>query len=103
VVQGNPDFIPPTDEFKEVYGVAVSQKRNDAVITKDLLKEVVTKEKVISEAAGRDLLIATIAVKCVSTHNSPRILCSSNPRRRFLSLCAVLTTGHMHTTVPNMQ
>eukprot|EP00037_Helgoeca_nana_P012066 m.108902 g.108902 ORF g.108902 m.108902 type:complete len:602 (+) comp21235_c0_seq1:786-2591(+) len=69
VLQGNPDFIPPTDEFKEVYGVAVSQKRNDAVITKDLLKEVVTKEKVISEAAGRDLLIATIAVKYTQSNS----------------------------------
>lgn len=66
-VQGNPEYVPPVDEFKEVYGVGISQKRNDALITKEHLTKVVTKEKSIPDAAARDLLIATIAVKCVTT------------------------------------
>jgi len=69
VLKGNPDFKPPVDEYKEVYGVAVSQKRNDAIITKDLLTEVVTKEKAIPDEASIDLLIATIAVKYTQSNS----------------------------------
>jgi hypothetical protein len=47
-----------------VYGVAVSQKRNDAVITPEMMANVVTAEKITDDAV-RDLVIASIAVKYV--------------------------------------
>lgn len=69
VLEANKDFVPPKDEYKEVYGVALSQKRNDAVITRDLMtKEVVTKEQ-IPDSAVRDLVIATIAVKYTQSNS----------------------------------
>ena len=41
VLQGNVDFIPPTIEYRELYGVVLSQHRNDQKLTEDLLSNVV--------------------------------------------------------------
>eukprot|EP00052_Salpingoeca_macrocollata_P013558 m.105913 g.105913 ORF g.105913 m.105913 type:complete len:599 (+) comp18965_c0_seq1:108-1904(+) len=68
VLQGKPDFKPPSDEFKEVYGVGLSQKRNDACISKELLAKVVTKES-LPDSAARDLIIATITAKYTQSNS----------------------------------
>ena len=41
VLQGNVDFIPPTIEYRELYGVVLSQHRNDHRLSEDLLSNVV--------------------------------------------------------------
>lgn len=69
ILQGNKSFTPPADEFKEVYGVCISQKRNDANVTKDLMSDVVTKMTTISKEGMRDLIIATIAVKYTQSNS----------------------------------
>jgi phosphoribosylaminoimidazolecarboxamide formyltransferase/IMP cyclohydrolase len=68
ILQGNKDFVPPVDEFKECYGVALSQKRNDAVITKDIMSTSVT-ETPLTDAAIRDMVVATIAVKYTQSNS----------------------------------
>lgn len=47
----------------------MSQKRNDAVITKELMSDVVTSAKDMSEDAIRDLVVATIAVKYTQSNS----------------------------------
>lgn len=69
VLKGDPAFSPPADEYKEVYGVAVSQKRNDCVITPELMRNVVTAAAPMPEDAVRDLVVATIAVKYTQSNS----------------------------------
>ncbi|EDQ89822.1 uncharacterized protein MONBRDRAFT_18908 [Monosiga brevicollis MX1] len=69
VLKGDVNYVPPVDEVKEVYGVALTQKRNDAVITKDLMtKEIVTSEQ-LPEDALRDMVLATITVKYTQSNS----------------------------------
>ncbi len=51
-------------EYREVYGVVFAQKRNNTLITKEhIIKDIVTKDKDMTEDAIRDLLVATITIK----------------------------------------
>lgn len=68
ILKGNKDFVPPELEYKEVYGVTVSQKRNDAVITPEMMKNVVTTAPIPDDAV-RDLVIASIAVKYTQSNS----------------------------------
>jgi len=69
VLKADKAFVPPVDEYKEVYGVALSQKRNDAVITPEhMTKDVVTKAQLTDDAV-RDLVVATIAVKYTQSNS----------------------------------
>lgn len=68
ILQGNTSFLAPEMEYKEVYGVALGQKRNDAAITSQVLEKVVTTTP-LSQEATRDLLVATIAVKYTQSNS----------------------------------
>jgi phosphoribosylaminoimidazolecarboxamide formyltransferase/IMP cyclohydrolase len=59
----DPAYQPEETEIREVFGIQFEQKRNNAVITADLLKNVVTKKKDFPADAVRDLIICTAAVK----------------------------------------
>jgi phosphoribosylaminoimidazolecarboxamide formyltransferase/IMP cyclohydrolase len=41
VLQGDGNFVPPTDEYRELFGVALSQRRNDQVFSAEHLNNVV--------------------------------------------------------------
>jgi phosphoribosylaminoimidazolecarboxamide formyltransferase/IMP cyclohydrolase len=73
VLQAEADFQPPVEEFRELYGVAFSQRRNDRVFTEDLLNNVVvvgsglqegttTPRKLLSWYMARSTLLLTEAV-----------------------------------------
>ena len=59
-----------------MFGVTFSQRRNDVLFTADYLKRIVTNAQGLSEAATRDLIIASISIKytqvcyCVVLRNS---------------------------------
>eukprot|EP01061_Rhynchopus_euleeides_P007370 TRINITY_DN163_c0_g1_i1.p2 TRINITY_DN163_c0_g1~~TRINITY_DN163_c0_g1_i1.p2 ORF type:complete len:604 (+),score=293.91 TRINITY_DN163_c0_g1_i1:62-1873(+) len=65
----DPAFQPSATEMRTVYGLTLQQPRNDAVITKDLLNNVVTKKKEISKEGERDMLIAAIAAKYTQSNS----------------------------------
>ena len=44
----DPNYTPPDIETRQVYGISMRQKRNDAVIDASLFKNVVTKNKEVS-------------------------------------------------------
>eukprot|EP00042_Codosiga_hollandica_P054637 m.743975 g.743975 ORF g.743975 m.743975 type:complete len:615 (-) comp58949_c0_seq1:7-1851(-) len=69
VLQGNPAYQPPADEYKEVYGVALSQKRNDLLLGTEHFKNIVTRSKDLPEAALRDLILASITVKYTQSNS----------------------------------
>jgi phosphoribosylaminoimidazolecarboxamide formyltransferase/IMP cyclohydrolase len=44
----DPNYTPPDIETRQVYGISMQQKRNDAVIDASLFKNTVTKNKEVS-------------------------------------------------------
>ena len=70
VLQANPDFKAPDLEFREVFGVVFSQRRNNININeKSLLTEIVTKNSSISAAERRDLVLASITLKYTQSNS----------------------------------
>ena len=69
VIQMDPSYRPAEQETKQVFGITFEQKRNDAQITEECLKDIPTKNKEIPEAAKRDLLIALITLKYTQSNS----------------------------------
>jgi phosphoribosylaminoimidazolecarboxamide formyltransferase/IMP cyclohydrolase len=70
VMQMAPGYEPPDEmEAKEIYGVVLEQKRNDAVMSAEMLRNVVTGNDVLPESAVRDLLVAQVALKYVQSNS----------------------------------
>ena len=55
-------------EFREVYGVTFSQKRNDALFTSALLTDMKA-GPALTEEAKRDLVLASIAIKYTQSNS----------------------------------
>jgi phosphoribosylaminoimidazolecarboxamide formyltransferase/IMP cyclohydrolase len=57
-------------EYREVYGMTFSQKRNVVIVGKDNMKNVVTsKTKELSDSAVRDLIVASICIKYTQSNS----------------------------------
>jgi phosphoribosylaminoimidazolecarboxamide formyltransferase/IMP cyclohydrolase len=69
ILEATSDYNPDDIEYREVYGMTFSQKRNAIVITKDQMKEVVTTNKALDDAAIRDLIVASICVKYTQSNS----------------------------------
>ncbi|KAJ3104223.1 bifunctional phosphoribosylaminoimidazolecarboxamide formyltransferase/IMP cyclohydrolase [Phlyctochytrium bullatum] len=70
VLQMDPAYEPAAVERRQVYGLTLVQKRNDAVISKELFSNVVTsKVKALTEEQLRDLVVATIALKYTQSNS----------------------------------
>ncbi|MBE6908595.1 MAG: phosphoribosylaminoimidazolecarboxamide formyltransferase [Ruminococcaceae bacterium] len=69
IVQIDPDYEPEELERKQVFGVTFEQKRNNAVIGPDLLKNIVTANKVLPASAVRDLILALITLKYTQSNS----------------------------------
>lgn len=69
VLQIDPAYVPPEMESRDVFGVVFEQKRNELVITAEILKKIVTRNKDLPATAQRDLLVATIALKYTQSNS----------------------------------
>ena len=69
VFQIDPNYEPGEVDMREVFGIALEQKRNDFVPDGDFLANVVSRRKDIPESARRDLIVATIAVKYTQSNS----------------------------------
>jgi phosphoribosylaminoimidazolecarboxamide formyltransferase/IMP cyclohydrolase len=69
VLQIDPNFTPDSIESRQVYGITLQQKRNDAIINKSTFKEIVSKNKDLTEQAIIDLTVATIALKYTQSNS----------------------------------
>lgn len=64
------DYAPPATELREVYGMAMCQRRNDAAITAGgSLGAVVTAEKALPGDAARDLAVALVSIKYTQSNS----------------------------------
>ncbi len=69
VIQIDPGYVPDPVEHKQVFGVTFEQGRNELVIDRDFLGNVVTKNKEIPDAAKVDLIIALITLKYTQSNS----------------------------------
>lgn len=69
IIQIDPNYEPEGMEKREIFGVTFEQKRDDAVITENLLKNIVTDNKNMPESAKRDLLISMITLKYTQSNS----------------------------------
>ena len=69
VIEMDPSYEPQEMESRQVFGVTLQQKRNDAVINADMLRNIVTEDSGLPDAAIRDLLVAQVALKYMQSNS----------------------------------
>ena len=69
VVQIDPDYMPAPVEHKDVFGVTFEQGRNELKIDAELLKELPTENKELTEEAKRDLIVSLITLKYTQSNS----------------------------------
>ena len=69
VIQIDPSYRPAPVEHKEVFGIPFEQGRNELVIDKEMLNNIVTESKELSESAKIDLVIALITLKYTQSNS----------------------------------
>lgn len=72
VLQMDPNYVPPPQEHRTLYGVNLTQHRNDAIIhPQKTFNSIITPKdsKPLAESALRDLTVATIALKFTQSNS----------------------------------
>lgn len=69
ILEATPGYDAGEFEFREVYGMTFSQKRNTMIIDKDNMSNVVTAKKELTDAATRDLIVASICIKYTQSNS----------------------------------
>ena len=69
IVKIDESYVPDPVETKQVFGITFQQGRNNFEINRQLLSNVVTKNKDIPESAVTDLIIALITIKYTQSNS----------------------------------
>ncbi len=69
IVKIDENYIPAHIERKQVFGITFEQGRNNFEINKELLSNIVTSNKDMTESAARDLIIALITLKYTQSNS----------------------------------
>ena len=69
VIEIDPDFVPAPLEHKEVFGVTFEQGRQELEINDELIANIVTENKELTEEAKRDLKISLIVLKYTQSNS----------------------------------
>ena len=69
VVQIDPDYTPTPVERRTIFGVTFEQRYNDLAITEELLQNIVTEHKELSQQAKNDMLLAQIVLKYTQSNS----------------------------------
>ena len=69
VIKIDPDYVPEEIERKQVYGITFEQGRNNLDINTELLENVVTDNKTLTEDQKRDLMISLIVLKYTQSNS----------------------------------
>ena len=69
IVRIDPDYVPEEQERKQVFGITFEQGRNNFRISRELLSNVVTKNRDLPETAVRDLIISLITLKYTQSNS----------------------------------
>lgn len=69
VVRIDPDYEPAPLETKDVFGISFEQGHNTVKIDESLLTNLVSANKVLSESAKRDMIVALITLKYTQSNS----------------------------------
>jgi phosphoribosylaminoimidazolecarboxamide formyltransferase/IMP cyclohydrolase len=69
VLQGDPDYVSPDIEYREVGGAVFAQKRNKEAFGPEHCENVVTARKELPAEAVRDMVVASIACKYTQSNS----------------------------------
>lgn len=69
VIKIDEAYVPAELEKKQVYGITFEQGRNELKADDELLSNIVTKNKALTEAAKRDMQIALITLKYTQSNS----------------------------------
>ena len=69
IIKIDPNYTPAQIERKQVFGVTFEQGRNELDINDELLSNVITDNKTLSDEAKRDLKIALITLKYTQSNS----------------------------------
>ena len=69
VIKIDADYVPEEIERKQVFGITFEQGRNELDINTELLADIVTENKELSDAAKRDMMISLITLKYTQSNS----------------------------------
>ena len=69
VLRIDPAYEPPEIERRQVFGLTLEQRRNDAVLSPDSFQNIVTQSKELPEPALRDSIVASVALKYTQSNS----------------------------------
>ncbi|KPI56683.1 5-aminoimidazole-4-carboxamide ribonucleotide transformylase [Clostridioides difficile] len=69
IVKIDENYTPESIETKDVYGITFEQGRNEILINEDILKDIPTDNKIFTDNAKRDLIIALITLKYTQSNS----------------------------------
>ncbi|HBF2176340.1 phosphoribosylaminoimidazolecarboxamide formyltransferase [Clostridioides difficile] len=69
IVKIDENYTPEPIERKDVYGITFEQGRNEILINEELLKDIPTANKIFTDSAKRDLIIALITLKYTQSNS----------------------------------
>lgn len=69
VIQIDPDYEPAAIERKQIFGVTFEQGHNNLEINKELLQDIVTEKRELTEQAKADLMISLITLKYTQSNS----------------------------------
>ena len=69
IIAIDPNYVPAPVETKQVYGITFEQGRNNFEINRELLTNLVTENKTLSDDAARDLIVALITLKYTQSNS----------------------------------
>ena len=69
ILQIDPEYDPPAVEKRQLFGIELEQGRNDFIPDDTFFNNIVTARKDLPEAARRDLIVATIALKYTQSNS----------------------------------
>ncbi|XEC94197.1 phosphoribosylaminoimidazolecarboxamide formyltransferase [Paenibacillus tarimensis] len=69
ILEIDPDYTPDLIETRSIFGLTMEQERNDAIISEEVLDNIVTAERYIPGHAKKDLLLAMITLKYTQSNS----------------------------------
>ena len=69
VIEIDPNYVPEVVERKQVFGITFEQGRNNFKIDEELLKNIETENKTLSNEAKEDLIISLITLKYTQSNS----------------------------------
>lgn len=69
IIEIDPEYTPDPLEHKQVFGITFEQGRNTLAINDDLLQNIVTNNKELTDSARRDLILALITLKYTQSNS----------------------------------